>query len=31
MTLLDATREVCPEAHDVAGWLRLQHNGGNGK
>jgi uncharacterized protein YbjT (DUF2867 family) len=24
MTLLDATREVCPEAHDVAGWLRLQ-------
>lgn len=29
-TLLDATREICPEPHDVAGWLRLQHNGRNG-
>lgn len=30
MTLLDATREVCPQPHDVAGWLRLAHNGRNG-
>lgn len=28
--LIDDTRKVCPESHDVAGWLRLARNGGNG-
>ena len=30
ITLVDATREACPEPHDVASWLRLTSNGRNG-
>lgn len=29
--LVDATREVCPEPHDLANWLRLSRNGTNGR
>jgi len=31
LTLVDASREACPELHDVAGWLKLSANGHNGR